>query len=193
MSCLHTMMPNTYRLKKMLHNLPPQGRQSHASPLRTGPRVSSTCIKHLRQVMQWCGCVYETNQETETWCIIVRHTTWPTPTYVHTLTTVHSEEVLSTVRKYCPWALLWDKLIPNWQSSCFPVEMDKVLMWYCNNNNSTFYNGEWSWSPSSGFAERSTDRRFGYGYVEVGTMEGRCKFVTRGQLNSKEENPIPVW
>ena len=95
MSCLHTMTPNTYRLKTMLPNLPPQGRQSHASPLRTGPRVSSTCIKHLRQVMQWCGCVYETNQETETWCIIVRHTTWPTPTYIHTLTTVHSEEVLS--------------------------------------------------------------------------------------------------
>ena len=37
-----------------------------------------------------------------------------------------------------------------------------------------------------------TDRRFGYGYVEVETMKGRCKFVTRGQPNSKEENPIPV-
>ena len=171
----------------MLHNLPLQGRQSHASPLRTGPRVSSACIEHLRQVMQWCRCVYETNQETESWCIIVRHTTRPTPTYEHTYI------------DYCPqwgstvlWALLWDKLFPNWQSCCFPGEMDKVLVWYCN-DNLTFYNGEWSWSPSSGFAERSTDRRFGYGYVEVGTMEGRCKFVTRGQLNSKEENPIPVW
>ena len=112
-------------------------------------------------------------------------------TYIHTSTTVHSEEVLSLgtfVRQTNP--KLANKV------AAFPERWTRSSCGIATTTQRSTMGSSPGVHPQASQREERdrepTDRRFGYGYVEVGTTEGRCKFVTRGQLNSKEENPIPV-